>query len=103
LLLDQGPDAEGARWQPRQGRTFQDLRDVLAEVPEAAIVLLGPSGCGKSTLLRRLELDLALDALRQGAGDAPLSVFLPLNRYRPGRPGEALPAPEEWLAREWAP
>jgi formylglycine-generating enzyme required for sulfatase activity len=28
-------------------------------------------------------------------------VFLPLNRYRPYRPGETLPAPEEWLAQEW--
>ena len=30
LLLDQGPDAQGARWHA-QPRTFQDLREVLAE------------------------------------------------------------------------
>jgi formylglycine-generating enzyme required for sulfatase activity len=101
LLLDQGPDAQGARWQA-QPRTFQDLREVLAEAREPSLVLLGPPGCGKSTLLRRLELDLALDGLRGAPDDAALSVFLPLNRYRPGRPGEALPAPEEWLAQEWA-
>jgi hypothetical protein len=60
---------------------------------EPALVLLGPPGCGKSTLLRRLELDLAADALRTAAGEAsPLSFFVPLNRYRPARPGEALPA-----------
>jgi formylglycine-generating enzyme required for sulfatase activity len=101
LLLDQGPDAQGARWQP-QARPFQDLRNVLAEVREPALVLLGPPGCGKSTLLRRLELDISVDALRSASAGAPVSVFLPLNRYRPARPGEALPAPEEWLAREWA-
>ena len=71
LLLDQGPDAQGARWQA-QARTFQDLREVLAEVREPAIVLLGPPGCGKSTLLRRLDLDLALDGLRSASDDAPL-------------------------------
>ena len=37
LLLDQGPDAQGARWQP-QPRTFQDLREVLEEVREPAVV-----------------------------------------------------------------
>jgi ABC-type cobalamin/Fe3+-siderophores transport system ATPase subunit len=36
---------------------------VLGQASEPALVLLGPPGCGKSTLLRRLELDLAVDAL----------------------------------------
>jgi hypothetical protein len=79
---------------------------VLVEAQEPALVLLGPPGCGKSTLLRRLELDLAidaLDALRAAEHEqAPLSFFVPLNRYRPTRPGEALPAPADWLAQEWA-
>ena len=51
LLLDQGPEAQGTRWQP-QPRSFGDLREVLAETGETALVLLGPPGCGKSTLLR---------------------------------------------------
>lgn len=100
LLVDQGADAEGVRRQA-QPRSFQDLRDVLAEVSEPAVVVLGPPGCGKSTLLRRLELDLAVDALRTPP-EAALSVFVPLNRYRPLRAGDPLSAPQEWLQREWA-
>jgi hypothetical protein len=46
LLLDQGEDAQGPRWQPA-GETFSDLRDALARVPNQAIVVLGPCGCGK--------------------------------------------------------
>ena len=102
LLLDQGPEAQGTRWQPLQ-QTFDDLREVLAQAGERALVLLGPPGCGKSTLLRRLELDLAADALRAAAGEAsPLSFLVPLNRYRPARPGEAPPLPGDWLAQEWS-
>jgi formylglycine-generating enzyme required for sulfatase activity/energy-coupling factor transporter ATP-binding protein EcfA2 len=94
LLLDQGPDTQGTRWQP-QPKRFDDLRKVLAEVSEP-LVLLGPPGCGKSTLLRRLELDLALEALRQ-PDQAYLSLFLPLSRYR--TPHET---PQAWLEQEWA-
>jgi hypothetical protein len=68
LLLDQGPDAREGRWRA-QPKRYDDLRTVLTDTGEPALVLLGPPGCGKSTLLRRLELDLGLDALRQpGAG-----------------------------------
>jgi len=117
LLLDQGPEAEGVRWQA-QPRPFDDPRDVLAATDAPALVLLGPPGCGKSTLLRRLELDLALAACLSaprapagsGAGVAglaaiepvPLSLLLPLSRWRPARTGEEPPSPKEWLAREWA-
>ncbi len=102
LLLDQGPDTHGPRWQAQQKR-FNDLRAVLTELSEPALVLLGPPGCGKSTLLRRLELDLAVDALHAGEAEPGcLSFFVPLNRYRPARSGEALPTPMEWLAQEWA-
>ncbi|WP_313929253.1 SUMF1/EgtB/PvdO family nonheme iron enzyme [Pseudoxanthomonas sp.] len=102
LLVDQGPDAQGARWQAQQD-SFDDLRDVLGKAQEPALVLLGPPGCGKSTLLRRLELDLAADALRAADPEpACLSFFVALNRYRPARPGEAMPAPRDWLAAEWA-
>jgi hypothetical protein len=98
LLVDQGPEAQGVRWQA-QAQSFDDLRKVLAEVSEPALVLLGPPGCGKSTLLRRLELDLAVAALRK-PGEAWLSLFLPLNLYRALR--EGLPAPQAWLEQEWA-
>ncbi len=92
LLLDQGPQAEGPRWQPQ--RSFDDLRDVLAEADDPALVLLGPPGCGKSTLLRRLELDLAVSALRADAGTpAPITFFLPLSRYPASAPGAPLPPP----------
>ncbi|HNK04716.1 MAG TPA: SUMF1/EgtB/PvdO family nonheme iron enzyme, partial [Accumulibacter sp.] len=106
---------------------------LAAAVDAPALVVLGPPGCGKSTLLRRLELDLAYDALRaaegkgkgqgegegQGTGegtgegtgaaravggvaaDGWVSFFVPLNRYRPARAGEALPSPDDWLAAEW--
>jgi formylglycine-generating enzyme required for sulfatase activity len=97
LLVDQGPEAQGARWQEQ--REFHDLRDVLKEVDDAAIVLLGPPGCGKSTLLRRLELDLAVAALST-PDEARISLFLPLSRYR-ARDGAALPSPRDWIAQEW--
>ena len=98
LLVDQGPEAQGARWQ-EQSREFQDLREVLLKVDDPALVVLGPPGCGKSTLLRRLELDLAVDALRAPA-EGRISMFLPLSRYRAGDDG-ILPSPREWVAREW--
>jgi TIR domain-containing protein/NACHT domain-containing protein len=103
LLLDQGPEAQGVRWEAQsRPQPFDDLRDVLNETDATALVLLGPPGCGKSTLLRRLELDLALDALRGSGGDAPLSLFLPLSRHRPARAGGDPPPPRDWLAEEWA-
>ena len=75
---------------------------MLKETDATALVVLGPPGCGKSTLLRRLELDLALGALRGPGGDAPQSLFLPLSRYRPARAGADPPPPRDWLAEEWA-
>ncbi|MCX7113626.1 MAG: SUMF1/EgtB/PvdO family nonheme iron enzyme [Proteobacteria bacterium] len=97
LLVDQGPEVQGVRWQA-QSQSYDDLRKVLFEVNESAMVLLGPPGCGKSTLLRRLELDLAAESLRK-PGEAWLSLFLPLSRYRALR--EGLPAPQAWLEQEW--
>jgi len=68
LLVDKGEDAQGPRWE--SSRQFQDLREVLQETLDTpALVLLGPPGSGKSTLLRRLEWDLAVDALRDPAAE----------------------------------
>ncbi len=97
LLVDQGPEAQGTRWQDQQ--EFTDLRDVLREVEHPALVLLGPPGCGKSTLLRRLELDFAVDALKAPT-EAHISLFLPLSRYRAPN-GTPLPSPQDWIAQEW--
>jgi len=101
LLVDVGEESQSGRWQEKEER-FTDLRDVLAAVREPAIVLLGPPGSGKSTLLRRLELDLAVDALRARAGGGvPLTFLISLNMYRPERGGDEPPAPREWLAERW--
>ena len=98
LLLDQGEQqAPGPRWQAQ--RQYDDLRKVLAEVNEPALVVLGPPGCGKSTLLQRLELDLAVAALKNQGEAAPISIFLPLNRYR--FQGGARLSPRKWIAHEW--
>jgi hypothetical protein len=65
LLVDRGEDAQGDRYQKVQ-REFNDLREVLKAVDpahEPVLVVTGAPG-GKSTLFRRLELDLACDAMR---------------------------------------
>lgn len=99
LLVDQGEDAQGARWAPAEDRRFSDLREALASRPDdAAVVLLGAPGSGKSTLLRRLQLDDAIDTLRAGENDTPRKVtfFVPLNAY-----GREAGSPREWLNAEW--
>jgi len=103
LLADMGAESPTGRWQPQEQR-FADLRDVLAAVPEPALVLLGPPGSGKSTLLRRLELDLAVDALTPVSdGDtSPVTFLASLNQYRAAAPGGALPDPRSWLSERWA-
>ncbi len=102
LLVDQGPEAQGERWQAQQ-KPFTDLRDVLAAAPDRALVVLGPPGCGKSTLLRRLELDLGVAALRGAEpGQAPLTFFVSLSRHHGPRPHDPPPLPRQWLAHEWS-
>lgn len=104
LLLDQGEDAQGPRWQPAR-ETFSDLRDVLAHVPNQAIVVLGPPGSGKSTLLRHCELDVAQATLAGQAGNdlraTPLTFFVQLHDYKPPRPDAPLPLPMDWLTERW--
>ena len=130
MLVDQGSETEGERWQP-DARRFEHLAEVMDVNTAEAFVVLGPPGSGKSTLLRRIELDLAAEALRDAA--APLPFFVSLNSYRavspstvsaPGDPLSAAlesparagrswkepfqpnddppPEPLEWLERQWA-
>jgi predicted NACHT family NTPase len=104
LLLDQGEDAQGLRWQ-RMSETFHDLGEVLARVPELAVVVLGPPGSGKSTLLRHYELDCARQALAGQAGadlsQTPVTFFVSLSDYKPASANASLPTPQDWLAAQW--
>lgn len=105
LLVDRGEDAPGPRWQPGS-ETFHDLAEVLAHVPEQAVVVLGPPGSGKSTLLWHFDLDCARAAL-SGQADhdlrqAPMTFFVPLNDCKPARDTHRLPLPKDWLATQWA-
>ncbi len=104
LLLDQGEEAQGPRWAPQEQR-FQTLAEVLANVPDPALVLLGPPGSGKSTLLRHFELDNAQAVLAAStAGDpthAPVTFFISLNGYGT-RGAETPPRPQDWLRARWA-
>ncbi|MCB0176020.1 MAG: NACHT domain-containing protein, partial [Anaerolineae bacterium] len=92
LLLDKG-EATPQRWQADDLR-FDDLREVLAKVPDPALVLLGAPGSGKSTLLRRLQLDHGIDQLRE-AGPG-VTFFIQLNSYRDTT------EPRDWLNAAWA-
>ncbi|MDS4032043.1 MAG: SUMF1/EgtB/PvdO family nonheme iron enzyme [Candidatus Contendobacter sp.] len=105
LLLDRGEEAQGPRWSA-QARKFRDLREVLADVPDPALVLLGPPGSGKSTLLRHFELDNARTALAAGAAAAdptraPVTFFIALNGYGT-RGADPPPRPLDWLCERWA-
>ncbi|MFM9887298.1 MAG: DUF4062 domain-containing protein, partial [Burkholderiales bacterium] len=101
LLIDQGRDTEGERWQPRP-EPFDDLSAVLAETQDhPALVVLGPPGCGKSTLLRRLELDCARRDYAAPDNTGVVTFYVPLSRYRNAQTGEHPPAPADWLASEW--
>ena len=97
LLLDKGEEAQ-QRWQKSEDFRFNDLRDVLAKVPDPVLVLLGAPGSGKSTLLRRLQLDHSIDRLRDESDE--LTFFIQLNGYR-ADPDGRLPPPEDWLAQRW--
>jgi 5-carboxymethyl-2-hydroxymuconate isomerase len=98
MMLDKGEDAQ-QRWQKAEDFRFDDLRDVLAKVPDPVLVLLGAPGSGKSTLLRRLQLDHSMDELRADGGQ--MSFFIQLNGYRKDA-DDRLPDPREWLATRWS-
>jgi formylglycine-generating enzyme required for sulfatase activity len=98
LLLDQGEGGEGERWQAAP-QPYDDPRELVRSRPnDPAFVLLGDPGCGKSTLLRRLEYDLAREALLDADASPPLTWFVPLNDYR----GSDATDPGAWLAARWA-
>ncbi|RIL10553.1 hypothetical protein DCC79_07685 [bacterium] len=101
LLVDQGEASTNGRWQAEE-TAYTSLHGLLAEVQDPALVVLGGPGCGKSTLLRRLELELALEGLAGRSDATPLTFFLPLNHYKPARPGDPPPPPRAWLAAQWA-
>lgn len=83
-----------------QTEEYTDLREVLADIPERAMVLLGAPGCGKSTLLRRLQLDDAQDRLADG-GDR-VSLFVSLGAYPLDKdPAKDAPRPLDWLKAQW--
>ncbi|MFQ5459156.1 MAG: NACHT domain-containing protein, partial [Anaerolineae bacterium] len=98
LLVDRGEDADCERWQAQPER-LGSLRELLAEVPDPAFVVLGSPGAGKSTMLRRLELDLAVAGLREATRAVPFMVHL--GTHRPPRSGGERPSPQEWLADQW--
>lgn len=95
LLLDNGEN-EPQRWQKAEDFRLNDLRDVLKQVDDPALVLLGAPGSGKSTLLRRLQLDHSIDRLRDGSEQ--VSFFIQLNDY-PSRASGGPVEPREWLKK----
>ena len=97
LLIDRGEATPAGRWQARP-RRYDGLAGVLDDVTEPALVVLGAPGGGKSTLLRRLELDSCRASLR--GEQERVTLFATLSGFA-SDPGEAVPAPREWLGRLW--
>lgn len=98
LLLDRGEDIKEPRW-GKSSKQYNDIRDVLGDYDDSAMVLLGKPGCGKSTILRRLEMDYSIDSLR--SKNNKITFFIQLNQYRQSGVNETLPPPKEWLAKRW--
>jgi len=79
-----------------RGKQVLDLRVVLADIPERAMVRLGAPGCGKSTLLRRLQLDETRQQLADESDK--LSLFVSLGAYPLDKdPARDAPRPLAWL------
>ncbi|MBL8425742.1 MAG: SUMF1/EgtB/PvdO family nonheme iron enzyme [Candidatus Accumulibacter phosphatis] len=98
-LLDMMRSEHALQFQERE-KDYTDLRDVLAEIPERAMVLLGAPGCGKSTLLRRLQLD---DANQRMADESDrVSLFVSLGAYPLDKDAaKDAPRPLDWLEAQW--
>ncbi len=94
---------ENDRYTEKRGtRHYSDLHEALRQASSPVVVLLGLPGGGKSTLLRRLEMDIALEALRGVATRRSLPFHVSLARYGSGvMEGQPLPDPLEWLAKHW--
>jgi len=99
LLVDRGEDSPIERWADT-GARYTDLQAALSAGGAPATVILGAPGAGKTTLLRRYELDRAIAGL-QGR-DEGITFLIHLGQWRspPGQPHP--PAPEAWLAAQWA-
>lgn len=101
LLVDQGEEHATGRWAAKPER-YDDLGKLLAAVEEPAVVVLGPPGGGKSTLLRRLELDMAIGALRREDPVDTVTFFVQLNQHKAVEAGHDVASPGRWLAERWA-
>ncbi|WP_273703613.1 NACHT domain-containing protein, partial [Candidatus Accumulibacter vicinus] len=98
-LLDMVRSEHALQFHERE-KDYTDLRDVLADIPERAMVLLGAPGCGKSTLLRRLQLDQTRQCLAEGS--EKVSLFVSLGAYPLDRePTRDSPRPLDWLEAQW--
>ncbi len=105
LLIDQGEDAQGQRWQ-QGSEKFDNLDAVLNKVTEQTLVILGAPGSGKSTLLRHYELDNSRSELK-GLESSPsnssrLTFFIQLSDYKPTHSDDTLPLPRKWLNQRWS-
>lgn len=104
LEVDMGEEDLAGRWQARDER-FANLRAVLDEIAEPVLTLLGPPGSGKSTLLRRLEIELAREALRDGDETEPSTTvtwYVSLNQHRARGSGRRPADPARWLTERWS-
>ena len=98
-LLDMVRSEHALRFE-QQAKDYTDLREVLAEIPERAMVLLGAPGSGKSTLLRRLQLDHTRERLEDG--EDGVSLFVSLGAYPLDKdPTKDAPPPLDWLSAQW--
>ena len=96
MLIEGATDgAGGRRTAPER---FDDLTEVLALLPDRALVVLGIPGAGKTTLLRHLEVQTA----RRGLADsqAPVPFLVPLAAYG-ASDDDAPPPPSAWLQQLW--
>jgi len=98
-LLDMVRSEHALQFHER-AKDYNDLREVLAEIPERAMVLLGTPGCGKSTLLLRLQLEDTRERLAEESDR--VSLFVSLGAYPLDRnPARDAPRPLDWLQAQW--